>query len=356
MGFIGSILVLSFLVFFHELGHFLAAKLFGVRVDAFSIGFGKTKLFKKQIGETEYSLRPIPLGGFVSLKGQSDSDPTLRNTDKDSIYGIALWKRLVILAAGSFFNILLAFLLFCAAFGLGRSELAPVVGSVAEGSAAAKSGILKGDEIIKIDNKTIKSWDSLSKAVAESSGSLSIEILRNGEIVAKNITPEIGKGKNIFGEEIKRPLLGISASGESSIVSYNFVDSVILGFKETLESSKLILQSIEKLIFGVVPLSEIGGVVSIVSITAKATELGIVVLFTFSALISVNLGILNLLPIPALDGGHIIFTLYEMIFKKAPSESAMYRLTLLGWGILLALMCLGLYNDILRILNGSMPF
>ena len=100
MGIIGAILVLSFLVFFHELGHFLAAKLFGVRVEAFSIGFGKTRIFKKQIGETEYSLRPIPLGGFVQLKGQSDFDPKLRDTSDDSLYGIAHWKRLVILAAG----------------------------------------------------------------------------------------------------------------------------------------------------------------------------------------------------------------------------------------------------------------
>ena len=140
------------------------------------------------------------------------------------------------------------------------------------------------------------------------------------------------------------------------IVSYGVLDSIFYGFKETKESSKLILQSIEKMFVGAVPLSEVGGVVSIVSITKKATELGIVTLFAFSALISVNLGILNLLPIPALDGGHILFTLYEMVSKRIPTQETLYRLSMAGWIVLLGLMGLGLYNDVLRIINGTMPF
>lgn len=160
MGIISSILVLSFLVFFHELGHFLAAKLFGVRVEAFSIGFGKTRIFKKQIGETEYSLRPIPLGGFVQLKGQSDFDPMMRDTASDSLYGIAAYKRLLILAAGSCFNLLLAFLLFVAIGLMGKNELAPVVGKVETNMPAEIAGLRSGDEILSINGQKIQTWEA----------------------------------------------------------------------------------------------------------------------------------------------------------------------------------------------------
>lgn len=356
MGIIGSILVLSFLVFFHELGHFLAAKLFGVRVEAFSVGFGKTRIFKKQIGETEYSLRPIPLGGFVQLKGQSDFNPKLRDTTSDSLYGIAHWKRLVILAAGSLFNLLLAFLLFIAIGLMGKNELAPVVGKVEANMPAKLAGLKSGDEILSVNGIKTRTWEDLSGAIAKSSGAIEIVFLRNSQEYETTLTPKYGESKNIFGENISRPLIGIVSSGEVRLVSYSLVDSIPYAMRQTLESSKLILQSIEKMFSGVVPLSEVGGVVSIVSITKKATELGIVTLFAFTALISVNLGILNLLPIPALDGGHILFTLYEMLTKRIPTENTFYRLSMAGWIVLLGLMGLGLYNDILRLINGTMPF
>ena len=356
MGFIGSILVLSFMIFFHELGHFLAAKLFGVRVDAFSVGFGKQKLWKKQIGDTEYSLRPIPLGGFVSLKGQSDMDPKNRNYDKDSLYGVANWKRLVILAAGSSFNLLLAFLLYIAVGLIGHNQLAPIIGDVQKDSPAFMAHLQKGDEIISINGKNIKTWNDLNQSVVKSQGTIEIGFLRNNQEFFTSLEPKMGQSKNVFGEVIERPLIGIVSAREIRVVHYSFLESIPYALNETWRAGTLIAQGIVKMISGVVPISEVGGVVSIVSITKKATELGIVTLFMFSALISVNLGILNLLPIPALDGGHILFTLYEMITKKIPSVDTIYRLTMGGWALLFLLMILGLYNDITKIVNGTMPF
>lgn len=276
MGIISAILVLSFLVFFHELGHFLAAKVFGVRVEAFSIGFGKTRLLKKQIGETEYSLRPIPLGGFVQLKGQNDFDPTIRDTSSDSLYGVQTYKRLIILSAGSLFNLLLAFLLFVVIGLIGKSELAPVIGKVEENMPAAIAGLQSGDEILSINGQRVLTWEALSQKIAKSNGVLEITFSRDFKEYQTILTPKLGNSKNIFGESISRPLIGIISSGEIRIVSYSLLDSFVYAFHQTLESSQLILQSIQKLIFGIVPLSEVGGVVSIVSITKKASELGIV--------------------------------------------------------------------------------
>lgn len=356
MGLISAILVLAFLIFFHELGHFFAAKLFGVKVEAFSVGFGKQRIWKKKIGDTEYSLRPIPLGGFVSLKGQSDMDPKNRNYDKDSLYGVANWKRLIILAAGSFFNLFLAFLLYIAVGLIGQNQLAPIIGDVQKDSPAFIAHLQKGDEIISINGESIKTWNALSEKIMDSKGVVEIGFLRNNEEFFTSLEPKMGQSKNIFGENIQRPLIGIVSANELRIVKYTALESIPNAFNQTLQAGGMILQGIAKMIFGVVSVSEVGGVVSIVSITKKAAELGIVTLFVFMALISVNLGILNLLPIPALDGGHILFTLYEMISKKIPSVEMIYRLTIGGWIVLFSLMALGLYNDIARIVSGTMPF
>lgn len=356
MGIIVAFLVLSFLVFFHELGHFSMARLFKVRVEAFSIGFGKQKLWKKTIGDTEYSLRPIPLGGFVRLKGQDDTDPKNRNMDHDSYNAKPCWQRLVILAGGPFFNILLAFLLFIVIALVGQSQLAPVVGGVNADSPAYRAGLKSGDEIISINGDSIKTWRELSEKVSQGGDTLELEILRNNEVLLLEAHPKLSDSKNLFGESIKRNMLGISAGKEIRVVRYGLIEGVQKAWEDTVWASTMILQGIQKLFVGVVPLSEVGGVVSIVQITATATDRGIITLFAFVALISVNLGILNLLPIPALDGGHIIFTVYEMIFRAPPKIEVLYRLTVAGWVILLGLMCLGLYNDIMRINNGTMPF
>ncbi len=351
MGMLISLLILSFLIFFHELGHFLAARLFGVRVERFSIGFGKVVL-SKTVGGTEYALSAIPLGGYVKMKGQDDTDPTKISHDPDSYNVKPPWQRIVILLAGPFFNFILAYFLYFAIALMGANALKPTVGSVQPDSPAEQAGLKKGDTIVAINDEPVRVWDDLSEKISSSHGPIDMVIDRNGTLVPLSVVPRVLEAKNIFGESVKRRMVGIGPSGDVTVVRYGFGDAFGFAWHKTLEAAKLIVLSVQKLIEGVVPAKEMGGVIAIVQVTAEASQHGIVALFALTALISVNLGVLNLLPIPALDGGHIIFTLYEMIFRRPLNEEIMYRLTLGGWVLLLSLMAFTIYNDIARIANG----
>lgn len=348
-----ALLILSFLVFFHELGHFIVARICDVKVEVFSIGFGK-KLVSWRFGQTEYALSMIPLGGYVKLKGQDDSNPKLKNYEVDSYLSKSPWQRIAILLAGPFFNLFLAFLLYMAVGLLGKASLLPVVGEVKESYPAAQAGIKAGDTIVAINGKEIKTWEELDSMIIESQGELELTLQRGqGELkesLSVRVLPMEQEAQNIFRENITRKIIGISSAGAVGMVHYKGLDSIVFGIDESIKASTLIAQSIIKLISGVVPSSEVGGVVSIVSVIGSASSSGLTHLLWLTALISVNLGILNLLPIPALDGGHILFNLYEVVMRKAPSENVMYYLTLCGWAVLLGLMLLGLYNDIFRLL------
>lgn len=346
-----ALFILSFLVFFHELGHFIVARMCGVSVEVFSIGFGK-KIASFYKGNTQYALSLIPLGGYVKLKGQDDANPKAHNYEADSYLSKNPYQRIAILLAGPLFNLLLAFFLYIAVGIGGKLSLLPVVGEVKENYPAYLAGIKAGDRILSINDEEIKTWEELDSIILSSSGELLISIERDpSQIFNFHLTPIEKEAKNIFGEDITRRVIGIASANAVGKVSYRGWESIRYGFEETLKASTLIAQGIVKLLSGVVPSSEVGGVVSIVSVIGSASQEGWVILFWLTALISVNLGILNLLPIPALDGGHIIFNCYEIIMRKPPSENVAYYLTLCGWAILLALMFLGLYNDIFRLLS-----
>jgi regulator of sigma E protease len=343
-----ALLILSFLIFFHELGHFLAARYFGVRVEVFSIGFGKA-LATYRHGDTLYQFAMIPLGGYVKMRGQNDLDPAQRDYHDDSYNTKKPWQRIIILLAGPFANFFIAFLLFAYIGLAGVQTLSPVIGNVSDNSPAMEAKLQKNDKIIEINQQPISSWKDLAEYIKDSQGSLEVIIERNGEYYRKTIEPYISTTENIFGETIQKRMIGIAPSGASHVVHYGPVDTLDFALEKTVDASTLILQSIQKLISGIVPVDQLGGVVSIVQITSKASQEGIIALFMFTALISVNLGVLNLLPIPALDGGHIMFNLYEMITRKIPSEEMVIKLTIIGWVILIGLMMLGLFNDLNRI-------
>lgn len=351
MGLFAALLALSFLIFFHELGHFLAARFFGVKVEVFSIGFGK-KLLKKTYKGTEYAISLIPLGGYVKMKGQDDSDPLAQNSDSDSYTSKRPIQRIVILLAGPLFNILLAFFVYIAlAYGK-QQVLLPTLGEPIQGMPAQKAGLLEGDEILAIDAKPVKTWFDVAEMVAEAKGGMVLRIKRGESVFEIGILPQTMERQNIFGEKVSTPVLGIKPLGEVGIVHYGWFDAFVLGAEQTLANGMLIIQGVQKLLSGVVPTSDVGGVISIVQVMDKAQESGWLRFLSLVALISINLGILNLLPIPALDGGHILLNLYEMLTRKTPSPNVLYYLTLFGWMLLLALMALGLYNDMHRIFGG----
>ena len=348
MGWFVSLLVLSFLIFFHELGHYIAARIMGVYVKVFSIGFGK-KIYAFNWLNTEWRIAMIPLGGYVQMKGQEDMDPTALSEDADSYNTKKPWQRIFILLAGPFANFIIAFFLFWA-IGLGGPKvLLPVIGEVVKDSPAYMAGLETNDTITSINGKEIETWEDMAKTISTSQGSLNLIVQRDQYIQNFTITPQMREARNDFNESIQRRMIGIGAAGVSKELEVE--NSLDYAWDKTLWASTIIFGGVQRLISGDVPAKELGGVISIVKITADASSQGWMAVFFFAALISVNLGVLNLFPIPALDGGHILFNLYEMIFRRPPSEDMLMRLTIGGWVLLIGLMFLGLYNDINRLIG-----
>ena len=350
MSWIVSLLVLSGLIFFHELGHYFAARLMGVYVEVFSIGFGK-KLFTFKAWGTQWSISAIPLGGYVQMKGQNDSDPADVSYDDDSYNVKTPAQRIFILLAGPAANFLLAFVLY---FGIalgGPNILSPVIGQVVKDSPAFVAGLETNDTIVSINGISIQTWEEMAKVISTSQNSLNVEIERAGYIEFKTLTPKFSESTNMFGEKVQKKMIGIGAAGVTHELELSLGETLSYATDKTIWASMMIFTGVEKLITGDVPAKELGGVISIVKITSDATAAGWMSVLFFAALISVNLGVLNLLPIPALDGGHIMFNLYEMITRNAPSEAVLIKLTIVGWVMLFSLMGLGLFNDINRLIG-----
>ena len=347
MGIFWFLVVLSFLVFFHELGHFSVARYFGVKVHHFSIGFGP-RLVSRYWKGTTWSISAIPLGGYVQMKGQEDLDPSKTSTDSDSYSMLSPYKKIGILLAGPGANFILAFVLYFFVGMMEHNEISSKIGMVQKDMPGYQAGLQKDDVIVRINDRDIKIWDDLKGIIETSQGPIKVYVQRDGIIRGLTVNPKIAESKNIFGEPIQKKMVGIAPGGVIK-VNYNISDSFTYAWNKTIWASTVIFQGVQKLITGVVSHTEVGGVISIGKVISDASESGVVAIFMIAALISVNLGVLNLLPIPALDGGHIMFNLYEIITRRAPSPKVLTQLTIAGWVILLGLMTLGLYNDINRL-------
>jgi len=332
------IIVLGILIFFHELGHFLVAKYFGVKVLKFSLGFGP-KLVWRTVGETEYSIRYIPLGGYVKMLGESIDDADESLTPEAG--------------AGPLFNLLLALLIFCVFYMFaGNHVMTPEIGQVTPDSPAYQAGLLKGDIIVSIDGKPVDRWSEIKNAVEDSEGkTLEITVKRGDLFPTFTVVPETSVVKNIFGEEIKSALIGIVASGEFRNIELGPLDAIKEGFRKTWEIIELTCLTIVKLFQRVIPIKTLGGPILIGQMTGQLAKESLVYLIPFMAVISINLGILNLLPVPILDGGLIVFLLIELVIGKPLSIKKREAAQKIGLFLLIMLMAVVMYNDVVRILE-----
>ncbi|MCL4490338.1 MAG: RIP metalloprotease RseP [Nitrospirae bacterium] len=353
MSILFAILLFGFLIFIHEFGHFVLAKINGVKVLKFSLGFGP-KVVSKQIGETEYMLSAIPLGGYVKMLGEDAEEEGEPGDDERSYKNQSVLKRASIVFSGPLFNLLTAVVIFFFIFSTGVPTLLPVVGEVMPDTPAAKAMLLKGDRITEIDGVPVKQWTDMTDIIHNSPNkSLALTVQRNAKPVTISITPESKKVKDLFGEEKEIGLIGVKPSGETVKIKGNVPDSIKNAFLKTWEISVLTIMGIVKLIQRIIPAETIGGPILIFQLAEKQATAGVLNYFFFAAVISINLGVLNLLPIPVLDGGHLLFLGIEAVRRKPLSEKSVLMAQRIGLAIIIMLMVFAMYNDIFRLIRGK---
>jgi regulator of sigma E protease len=445
MTLIYALILLGILIFVHELGHFLFAKIANVKVLKFSLGFGPRVLGRKY-GETEYQISAVPLGGYVKMLGEESVDE-ITDEDRPRAYNAqSAPKRILIVLAGPFFNIFFAAIVFGLISVSGVPVPYPDIGKVAEDSPAARAGIVTGDRVLSINGNEVRGWDEVETLMNRTSGdALLFKVRRDGTVLDLSVKPERKTEKDIFGEkrdawyigispllhpevgevtkgspaekaglrrgdrviaigetslktwqdmtEIihenpERPLrfkvrrddsikefvitpeksaitapggekkeiglIGVRPLGNDFIKRYGPVEAVYFGVAKTWDVSVLTVVSIVKLIQRIIPAETIGGPILIFQMAGQQAAHGPLSFFTFLAIISINLGILNLLPIPILDGGHLLFLGIEVVRGKPLTEKVMMVAQRVGLALIITLMVFAFYNDIMRLITGKM--
>ncbi len=344
------IVVLGVLIFIHELGHFLVARLFGVGVEKFSLGFGP-RLIGKKIGITEYLISAIPLGGYVKMVGEESEAEIDPGDQAISFAHKHVLKRIFIVAAGPFFNLLLAVVIFFGIFLLsGLYIIQPAIGELQAGKPAERAGLKEKDLIVAIDGIAVNSWDEMSELISNSSGrTLTLTIQRNDAELKINVQPELISARNLFGEDIQRYIIGISASGAAYTKELNMLEAMRESIIQTYQITKLTIVSVIKLIQGTISAKTIGGPIMIAEMAGKQAKAGAGNLIFFIALLSINLSILNCLPIPVLDGGHLLFFFIELLIGRPVNTRMREIAQQVGIFVLILLMVYVFYNDITRI-------
>ena len=342
-----AVIGLGLLIVFHEFGHFLLAKLSGVGVLTFSVGFGP-KLWVRKKGETEYALSAFPLGGYVKMVGE-DPDEEVRQEDVEKSFAHkSLLKRIAIVVAGPGFNLLLALVLLIGVFTFyGVPVMSTQVSGVEAGSPAQRAGILKGDRIVAIDGKPVKEWEALSRAIKSSGGkALTLEIRRGTETVNVNVQPMKKESRNLFGERKDDWIIGIGS--QVSIEKGNPGLAVVRAVYQTYDYAQLTLVALFKMVVGDESPRNIGGPILIAQMAGQQAQEGLGSFLAFLAVLSINLGVLNLLPVPVLDGGHLLFFLVEAVTRKPVALKYREMAQQVGICLLGLLMIYAFYNDIVR--------
>jgi regulator of sigma E protease len=355
------LLVLGPLVVVHELGHYLVGRWFGVKADAFSVGFGKELVGWNDRRGTRWKISAIPLGGYVQFAGDmnaasmpyTDKLSALPPAERDHVFHTKpLWQRALIVAAGPVTNLLVAIAIF-ASFNLiyGKIEAAPVVAAFAEQSAARDAGLELGDRIVSIDGTRIERFDQVRELVIPYPGrTIAVEVERGDRLrtIAVPIASHVQRDQ--FGNESRIGLIGVAA-GEHSIVPVGPVEAVTLAAEQSWGIVKLMVTGIKQIVVGERSVKELGGPIKIAKYSGEKLTLGWPEFVYFAALISINLAFINLLPIPALDGGHLAFYAAEAVRRKPLGERSQEWAFRTGLAFVLALMLLVTINDLASVLK-----
>ena len=349
---VSAIVVLGVLIFVHELGHFLFAKYFGVGVETFSLGFGP-KIFAKTVGETEYRISAFPLGGYVKMVGENKDDELPEEDVHRSFMAKAPLQRMVIVAAGPCFNLIFAYLIFIVVCMIGIPTPTTKIGEVMKDKPAARAGLREGDRVKSINGKPVSRWNDLAQLITESGGKpLALTVEREGKTFVVQVTPEMRTAKNLLGDMVTSPVIGVMVSKEVVTERVGPLDAIVKGSEHTWNVTKLTVVAVGKIFTGSISVDNIGGPIMIAKTAGEQAETGLVYFLSFMALLSINLGLLNLLPVPILDGGHLVFYLWEMMVGKPVNLKTREVAQQIGLALLLGLMVLAFYNDIARYLVG----
>ncbi len=354
--------LLGVLVFVHEFGHYIIAKITGVKVAEFSIGFGKMLWGKTDSSGTLWKVSAVPLGGYCKFLGDTDAassgNDSSELSEEDKKYAFAFqnpFKKLAIVIGGPAFNYIFAVVVFACIFTtFGKMEFPPVIGSVIENSPAAKAGIKAKDKIVSVDGRKVKSFNEFRQEIEMStSGEVKLVLMRGKKELKLNVKLApvvVGENK----EQSKKPMLGVTSVTEIefSPTKMTFFEAVKEAFVECYNISAVTLRGVGQMITGKRNTDELGGIVRIAEMSGDISKTSSWIDFlVFMALLSINLGLINLFPIPMLDGGHVVIYLIEIILRREINEQAKEYIFKFGFFLLIALMVLATYNDFARLFN-----
>ncbi|HWR39705.1 MAG TPA: RIP metalloprotease RseP [Patescibacteria group bacterium] len=334
---LAAIFVFGLLVLVHELGHFITAKMVGMRVDEFALGFGP-KLLSRKYGETVYSLRIIPLGGFNKIAGMDPDE----EQDERSFSAKSVWARMLVIIAGSAMNLLLPILLFFIVFvsaGVDKVSDQPVIGKVFPDKPAAIAGFMPGDRILSVNDGAIDSWRQFVVLIQGNSGKpVAITIERNQEKMQITVQPE-------YDEKAKRGIIGVTPNIENYQPSV--FESVGLAVKQNITVTAAMLAGLADMVTGKAA-ADVAGPIGVAQMAGQVAQQGFIPLLQFAAFLSINLGIINLLPVPVLDGGHVVTLLIEAIRRKPLNRNVLQTVQMIGFALLMLLLLVATFMDFTR--------
>jgi regulator of sigma E protease len=340
------ILVLSILIFVHEWGHYLAARSVGIKVETFAIGFGRRIAGWVDKNGTRWQVGWIPFGGYVQMLGQEDGAAYSHADDPESFAAKTVWQRAWVIVAGPLANLVFGFLLLVVIMLTGEHRLKAEVGSIMPNMPAA-GVLMEKDVVTAIDGVAIPDWDTFQKTVSVAADKpLAFSLLRNGQPVNVTLTPKMKTFKDLLGTTHHAALVGITPSYDTFVVQHGPVGAVARAASRTWEITSFTVVSMGKLLIGAIPADNLTGPMGIANMTGQTAASGMSALMMFMVVITINLCIVNLFPIPILDGGHLVFLAYEKLTGKPLKDRVQEWMLRAGLACIICLALFSTFNDL----------